>query len=137
MILLVGLYAPMQVPYTAESIGKVLPVQEWQLLQDQTGRLTSVVRDNKTGAAKQIDAYQFEQGDFSGLQLSLPPGAFVHMGETVVRMYSTRQSQEIQAIEAQLALYSAQLNAEKQGDKPPIVQEAENKLQLSKARPEP
>jgi hypothetical protein len=121
----------MQVPYRAESIGKVLPVQEWQLLQDQTGRLTSVIRDHKTGAAQQIDAYQFEQGDFSGLHIDLPPGAFVNVGDTIVRMYSTRQSQEIQTIEAQLALYAAQLNAEKSGDKAPIVQEAENKLHFS------
>lgn len=121
----------MQVAYRAESIGKVVPAQEWQLLQDQTGRLTSVVRDHKTGAAQQIDAYQFEQGDFSGLHFDLPPGAFVHAGDTIVRMYSTRQSQEIQTIEAELALYNAQLNAEKTGDKAPIVQEAENKLHFS------
>lgn len=122
----------MEISYRAESIGKVLPVQEWQLLQDQTGRLSSVVRDNKTGAARQIDAYQFEQGDFSGLHIDVPAGAFVHAGDTIVRMYSTRQSQEIQQIEAQLSLYNAQLQAETTGDKTPIVQEAENKLSFAK-----
>ncbi len=132
LILLAGLYVPMQLPYHAESIGKVVPVQEWKLMQDQTGRLTSVIRDHKTGAAQQIDAYQFEQGDFSGLRIELPAGAFVHAGDTIVRMYSTSQRQEIQAIEAQLALYSAQLNAEMVGDKPPIVQEAENKMNFAK-----
>jgi multidrug efflux pump subunit AcrA (membrane-fusion protein) len=121
----------MELPYTAESIGKVLPSQEWQLVQDQTGRLTSVIRDHKTGAAKQIDAYQFEQGDFSGMQIDLPAGAYVQAGDTIVRMYSTRQSQEIQELEAQLSLYAAQLTAETTGDKPPIVQEAENKLNFS------
>lgn len=101
------------------------------LVQDQTGRLTSVVRDHKTGAAQQIDAYQFEQGDFSGMHIDLPAGAFVQAGDTIVRMYSTRQSQEIQSIEAELNLYAAQLSAEKTGDKAPIVQEAENKLHFS------
>jgi len=131
LILLIGLYVPMQVPYFAVSIGKVLPVQEWQIMQDQAGRLTSVVRDNKTGAAQQIDSYQFEQGDFSGMRIDLPVGAYVHMGDTVVRMYSIRQSQEIQEIEAQLGLYKAQLSAETTGDKPPIIQEAENKLHFA------
>ena len=131
LILLVGLYVPIRVPYQATSIGKVVPVQEWQIFQDQAGRLTSVVRDNKTGAAKQIDSYQFEQGDFSGMRIDLPAGAFVSAGDTVVRMYSIRQSQEIQTIEAQITLYNAQLGAETTGDKPPIVQEAENKLHFA------
>lgn len=126
-----ALYVPIQIPYSAESIGRVLPAQEWRLVQDQTGRLTSVVRDHKLGAAQQIDAFQFEQGDFSGIKIDIPAGSFVAAGDTVVRMYSIRQREEIQAIEAQLALYSAQLQSDKTGDKPPIVQEAENKLHFA------
>jgi hypothetical protein len=122
----------MKVPYFAVSIGKAMPVQEWQIMQDQAGRLSSVIRDNKTGAAQQIDSYQFEQGDFSGMRIDLPVGAYVHKGDTIVRMYSIRQSQEIQEIEAQLGLYKAQLSADTTGDKPPIVQEAENKLHFAK-----
>ncbi len=123
---------PIKVPYFAVSIGKALPVQEWQIMQDQAGRLSSVIRDNKSGAAQQIDYYQFEQGDFSGMRIDLPVGAFVHAGDTIVRMYSIRQSQEIQEIEAQLGLFKAQLLADTTGDKPPIVQEAENRLHFAK-----
>ena len=130
-VLVAALYVPVKIPYAAESIGRVLPAQEWRLVQDQTGRLTSVVRDHKLGAAQQIDAFQFEQGDFSGIKIDVPAGAFVVAGDTVVRMYSIRQREEIQAIEGQLALYSAQLQSDKTGDKPPIVQEAENKLHFS------
>jgi len=126
-----ALYVPIKIPYAAESIGRVLPAQEWRLVQDQTGRLTSVVRDHKLGAAQQIDAFQFEQGDFSGIKIDLPAGSFVAMGDTVVRMYSIRQREEIQQIEAQLALYKAQLRSDITGDKPPIVQEAENKLHFA------
>ncbi len=121
----------MQVPYSAQSIGRVLPAQEWRLVQDQTGRLTSIVRDHKQGVAQQIDAFQFEQGDFSGIKIDIPPGAFIAMGDTVVRMYSIRQREAIQQIEAELYLYSAQLQSDKTGDKPPIVQEAENKLHFA------
>lgn len=130
-ILVAALWLPVQIPFTAESIGRVYPAREWQLLQDQTGRITSVVRDYRIGATQQIDAYQFEQGDFSGLQIVVPPNRFIHIGDTVVRMYSVRQNEEIQNIEAQLALYSAQLQADVTGEKPPIVQEAENRLHLA------
>lgn len=130
-ILLCLFYIPIRIPYHVESIGKVMPVLEWKLVQDQTGRLSSVVRDFKTGSVKQIDAYQFAQGDFSGLHIDSKEGALVQAGDTIVRMYSTMQAQEIQQIEAQLALYSAQLNAETTGDKPPVVQEAENKLHFA------
>lgn len=126
-----ALYVPVKVPYAAESIGQVLPVQEWRLVQDQTGRLSSIVRDHKQGIVQQIDAFQFEQGDFSGIRIDIPPGSFVTAGDTVVRMYSIRQREEIQQIEAQLSLYSAQLQSDKTGDKPPIVQEAENKLHFA------
>lgn len=122
-------YVPMQLPYAAESIGRVCPAQEWRLVQDQTGRLTSVIRDNKLGAAQQIDAFQFEQGDFSGIKIDVPAGAFVSAGDTVVRMYSIRQREEIQQIEAQLALYGP-AQSDKTGDKPPIVQEAETNFTL-------
>lgn len=130
-ILLASLWIPMEIPFVAESVGRVYPAREWQLLQDQTGRITSVVRDYRLGATSQIDAYQFEQGDISSIQFALPPGRFVHAGDTVVRMYSIRQKEEIQDIEAQLALYGAQLRADVTGDKPPVVQEAENRLHFA------
>lgn len=121
----------MQIPFVAESVGRTYPAQEWQLLQDQTGRITSVVRDYRVGATSHISAFQFEQGDISGVQFVLTPDRFVHLGDTVVRMYSIRQSEEIQDIEAQLALYGAQLQADVTGDKPPVVQEAETRLHFA------
>lgn len=130
-IFIAALWVPVQVPFTAESVGRVYPAREWQLLQDQTGRITSVVRDFRVGATQQIDAYQFEQGDISGLRFVFPPDRFIHVGDTVVRMYSIRQNEEIQNIEAQLALYGAQLQADVTGDKPPVVQEAENRLHFA------
>ncbi len=130
-LLVAALYVPMRVPFEAVSVGRVWPAQEWRLVQDQTGRITSVVRDHRTGTAQQIDAYQFEQGDISGLKFEVPALGFLNAGDTVVRMYSTRQRQEIQEIEAQLALYTAQLQAERTGDKPPVVQEAENRLHFA------
>lgn len=130
-ILLAALWIPVQIPFAAESVGRVYPAREWQLLQDQTGRISSVIRDYRFGATQQIDAFQFEQGDISGLQFVLPPGRFVQAGDTVVRMYSIRQNEEIQDIEAQLGLYGAQLRADITGDKPPVVQEAENRLHFA------
>lgn len=130
-ILVAALWIPVQIPFVAQSVGRVYPAQEWQLLQDQTGRITSVIRDHRVGATRQIDAFQFEQGDISGVQFSLPSERFVQVGDTVVRMYSVRQNEEIQNIEAQLNLYGAQLRADVTGDKPPVVQEAENRLHLA------
>jgi hypothetical protein len=130
-ILLASLWIPVEIPFLADSVGRVYPAQEWQLLQDQTGRITSVIRDYRVGATSRIDAFQFEQGDISGVQFDLPPDRFVHVGDTVVRMYSIRQNEEIQNIEAQLALYNAQLQADLTGDKPPVVQEAENRLHFA------
>jgi len=126
-----ALFVPMQVPYTAESIGRVMPAQEWTLVKDQAGRFASIVRDHKFGVARQIDAFQFDQGDFSGINIEVPAGAFISAGDTVLRMYSFRQREEIQQIEAQLALYAAQLQSDVTGDKPPIVEEALKRLHFA------
>jgi len=134
IILLAALYVPFQLPFEADSIGRVYPAQEWRLVQDQAGRISALIRDYRSGAALQMDAYQFAQGDISGMKFDIPApdsGGYISLGDTVVRMYSVRQNEEIQELEAQLALYEAQLLAEKTGDKPPIVQEAENKLHFA------
>lgn len=134
IILLAALYVPLKLPFEAESIGRIYPAQEWRLVQDQAGRISSVIRDYRSGAVLQMDAYQFAQGDISGMKFDIPvpdSGAYIRTGDTIVRMYSIRQNEEIQNLEAQLALYAAQLQAEKTGDKPPIVQEAENKLHFA------
>ena len=131
VILLAAYFAPINIPFAAESIGRVFPVREWKLVQDQTGRISAVLRDYRFGATSQIDAYQFEQGDFSGLSFDLPEGRFIQVGDTVVRMYSVRQNEEIQNLEAQISLYKAQFQADITGDKPPIVKEAENRLHFA------
>ncbi|MCW5924640.1 MAG: hypothetical protein KIS77_22485 [Saprospiraceae bacterium] len=130
-VLMAALWLPIEIPFTAESIGRVHPAREWVVLQDRTGRITSIVRDHRIGATHQIDAYQFDQGDIAGLRFDLPPQRFIAAGDTVVRMYSIRQSEEIQQIEAQLALYGAQLQSDTTGEKPPIVEEAERRLHFA------
>lgn len=131
MLLLAALYAPLEVPYDAMSIGKVMPAQEWKLLQDQTGHITSIIRDFRTGVAREMGGYQFQSGDITGLEITVPKsevGAFVSTGDTIVRMYSSMQQQELLELNAQIDLYTSQLAAEATGEKSPIVQEAENKL---------
>ena len=129
-ILLVAFWIPVQIPYVENSIGQVYPAREWKLLQSQAGRITSVIRDYRVGATSSIAAFQFEN-DISGVQFSIPPDRFVHRGDTVVRMYSIRQSEEIQEIEAQLALYKAQLRSDVTGSKESVVEGAENQLRFA------
>ena len=130
-VFIAALYVPLDIPYGAESIGRVFPVREWRLVMDQTGRISSIIRDHRLGSTRQIDAYQFDQGDFSGLQFDLPADRFIAAGDTVVRMYSIQQNEDIQSLEAQIALYEAQLQSDVTGEKPPIVQEAENRLHFA------
>jgi hypothetical protein len=131
LILLAALYVPVTVPFDATSIGKVLPAREWKLLQDQTGHISSVIRDYRTGMVEQMGGYQFESGDVSGMEISVvrtDSGGYVTVGDTVVRMYSAIQKQQLLELSTQIDLFDSQLKAEQVGEKNPIVQEAENKL---------
>lgn len=124
-------FLPIITTHSIASLGKVLPVKEWRLSQDRTGRITSLVHDYLTGLTTQMAAFQFKTGDVSRAETQVSARdstGFIKANESIFKMYSSAALDEIQELTGQIQTLQAQLVAEKTGEKTPIVQEAENKL---------
>ena len=128
------LFLPIKIPYTLESIGNVVPIEEWTLIQDINGSLNASHKNNKTGVVQNISSWQFERGDLYGMEVSIKPEAYDHVqrGDTIIRMYSSLIAQQILEIENQLKVKSAQMQVLVTGEKSPIIEEAESKLRFAK-----
>lgn len=134
VFLIVLVFVPVKIPYTLVSIGNVLPAQEWRLIQDAGGGLSSSLQDNQRGVVERISSWQFERGDLFDMQLAIDPNSsqMVHKGDTIIRIYSSISNQQILDIENLIKVKSAISKELSTGEKPPVVQEAEKRLLSAK-----
>lgn len=134
VILSAVLLLPFKIPYTLVSIGNVMPSQEWILIQDAGGGISSTLQDNESGVVKNIFSWQFERGDLYSLQLSIDPKSkqWVKEGDTLIRIFSSVINQQILDIENQIKIKSAITMDLSTGEKPPVVEEAESRLASAK-----
>ncbi len=127
------LYAPISVPWKVVSIGQVFPRKSWKIAQDATGNLLVNEQDWRTGETSVSSNYQFERGDL--VEARLRPGqdslAPVNRGDTVLAIRTTRIEDRLTTLRGQLAEAKSQLSSGSVGEKPPIVEEAENRLRFA------
>lgn len=130
LLVLAALYLPISIPYDLVSIGSVMPAEEWRLIQDAGGSLSSSHQDNRSGIVSDLSNWQFERGDLSGMEVTLSPAdsGRVGLGDTIVRMYSAVIQKQIIDLENSLNVKKSEQRVLVTGEKPPIVQEAESKL---------
>lgn len=134
LIIVVMLFLPIKIPYTLESIGNVVPVEEWTLVQDIGGSMNSTHKNNKSGIVDKVSSWQFERGDLYTMEVSIDQTKSdeVHKGDTIVRMYSTLIAKEILELENQLKVKTYLQEVLITGEKNPIIEEAESKLKFAK-----
>jgi hypothetical protein len=132
LVLLVAaaLFAPVSIPYELVSIGSVTPAEEWRLVQDAGGSLSSSLQNFKTGVVEQLNSWQFERGDLSGMEVT--NFGSLEEGDTIIRMYSAVIQQQIIDLNNQLNIKRSEQQVLVTGEKPPIVQEAEEKLHYAR-----
>ena len=134
LIILAALYVPVRVPYALLSVGSILPCEEWRLMQETGGGLSSMHQNNKTGIVQRLASWQFERGDLTGMEVTVRPDTFgqVICGDTVVRMYSSIIHQQILELDNRLKVLQSEQQVLLTGEKAPIVQEAESELVFAK-----
>lgn len=129
-LILLGLYIPVQIPWEFVSIGKIYPRQEWRILRDASGNITSSLQDYRTGTALGGTSYQFKSGDLVQAELSVHPDStgFVQAGDTILHIYTTLITDQLITLRGQLLVEKATLTSQLTGEKTPVVLEAENKV---------
>lgn len=133
LIIFVALYVPVSIPFSLSSIGKVYPHQEWRLMQDASGNITTTLTDNKSGVRQLQQAFQFERGDLVSMDLKYADTTnTILVGDTLLRINTIVFQDRIQQLTNQLIIEEALLKSSQTGDKDPIISEARNKLEFAR-----
>jgi hypothetical protein len=130
IIIFAALYIPVTIPFKLSSIGKVYPHQEWRLMQDASGNITTTLADNKTGVRQLLQAFQFERGDLVNMELSYNDSSEqIFAGDTLLKIKTIIFQDRIQQLTNQLLVEQALLKSALAGDKDPVISGARKQLE--------
>ncbi|MFN0107416.1 MAG: HlyD family secretion protein [Blastocatellia bacterium] len=128
-------FAPFNVPFTLETVASVLPARQWVLLKSPEGALSATLYDNRNGLVGNREAYQFERGDLVQMRSkeSWKSGGSIKAGEIVAAIGSNRLNEQLMQLKNQLAVEQASLNVVSTGQKPQVITQLEEEINLVKA----
>lgn len=131
LVMLTAIFlVPDQVACTVESAGKVLPVREWLLIQEEDGALKASLRDHLNGTIISYSVNRFERGDVMQFALhpSLRSKRFIVEGDTVGEIYSNEIVFRLTELGGELATAVASLRLYEAGAKPALLEEAKQSI---------
>ncbi len=128
-------FLPIEIQYTVESTGKIVPSQQWILSQGNDGQLLANSKNFATGLNNSYQFTSFERGKSISLNLdqSLVAGKVVAKGDTLGVIYSTSQHENLIQLNGELQVLKAELAAGLSGVKKTEVQESQERLALAKS----
>jgi HlyD family secretion protein len=127
--------APFDVPFTVDSAAKVLPLRHWALLKARDGALVATLYDHRTGLVSNQNDFQFDRGDQVQVRFKegWKSGDQVRTGEKVATISSNRLGEELIKLRNQLAVEEANLGVVASGQKPQVIGQSEEEVNLAKA----
>jgi hypothetical protein len=127
--------APFDVAFTIESAANVLPLRQWALLKARDGALVATLYDHRTGLVSNQNDFQFDRGDQVHVRFKegWKTGDRVRTGEKVATIISNRLGEELVKLKNQLAVEEANLGVVSSGQKPQVIGQSEEEINLAKA----
>lgn len=112
----------------------IQPVQEWELSRLPDGSLSSVIRNQLTGAIESYGITEFRRGDVVRFELlsEVYLKGYVNAGDTIGRLYSNDEKVRLTELRGQLDILQAELGYYLSGQKPESVKSAEREVELAK-----
>jgi hypothetical protein len=128
-------FAPFDVPFTVESVAKVLPTRQWALLKRADGSLSLTHYDHRTGLVSHQEGYQFDRGDQVQVRFNdgWKAGSSVRAGEKVATIASNRLVEQLLQLKSELAVEQANLGVVATGQKPQLIRQLEEEINLARA----
>lgn len=127
-------YAPFEFPYKVRTKAMIQPVQEWELSRLPDGSLSSVIRNQLTGAIVSYGITEFRRGDV--VRFELLPEVYlkgqVNEGDTIGKLYSNDEMVRLSELRGKVEVFDAELRYYMSGQKPESVQSAEREVELAK-----
>jgi hypothetical protein len=129
------IFAPVDVPFTIESVAKAMPLRQWILFKTPEGALSATYHDHKTGSVKQAESYQFDRGDVVEIKFNEAwvSSKTVAAGETMAAIYSNTLSEELIKLKNLLAIEEANKDVVATGQKQELIRQLIEQVNLSKA----
>ena len=126
---------PINLPYSIEVPGKVLPQKEWILSKSNNGMIVTQLVNNKTGLSEDYFVTQFERGDAVKLELNSNRNNFsVSKNDTIGIIHSNEIDRRLVQLRGKLAETKASLKINLTGNKKSIIKAAEQKLAYEKEK---
>ncbi|MEM8484403.1 MAG: hypothetical protein AAF564_02585 [Bacteroidota bacterium] len=128
------LASPIEVPCNVVAEGKIVPAKLWTLYKGTDGQLFANTINYKTGVSEGFSVAQFERGSEVRFSLSEQMAAdrTVAIGDTVGIISDSNIEERLVVLEGELAILQANYAVDQAGAKEPVVQEAEQRLALSR-----
>lgn len=134
VLVIASAFAPVDVPFTLDSVARIVPVRQWILLKGTDGSLTVTLHDHKLGQILEYDGYQFDRGDL--VQMNFGDGKsapmYIKEGDQAVFIRSNSLSQQIITLKAQLAVEEANLGVVATGQKQELIRQLEEERNLAR-----
>jgi hypothetical protein len=134
-LLIALVLVPIDVPFTLDSVARVTPVRQWALVKSSDGSIGATLYDHRTGLVSNQEGYQFERGDLVEVRFKegWKPGGSIRAGETVATILSNQLGEQLVQLKNQLAVEQANLGVVASGQKPQVIQQQEEEINLAKA----
>lgn len=135
LTLLALFFLPVKVPYTIDSVAKMLPAHRWVLLRGNDGEIITNTENLFSGINNSYQLISFERGESIILNLNpkLNDGEIVTKGDTLGAIYSSSQQENLIQLNGELQVLIASLKASMSGDKNTEVREAQQRLAMAQS----
>ncbi|PIW69669.1 MAG: hypothetical protein COW08_05915 [Ignavibacteriales bacterium CG12_big_fil_rev_8_21_14_0_65_30_8] len=129
LAIIIFLILPINLPYSIQVPGKVLPQKEWVLSKSDNGMIFTQLINNKTGVNEDFFVTQFERGDAVKFELFKDENNFsVSKNDTIGIIHSNEIDVRLVQLQGKLTETKASLKSNLTGNKSSIIKAAKEKL---------
>ena len=134
ILLLATFFLPVQIPYTVNSVAKILPARQWILSRGNNGE---ILVSSENFISNKNNTYQItsvERGESMILNLDpmLKNGEVVAEGDTLGTILLSNQQENLVQLNGELQVLKASLEVAASGEKRTEIQESEQRLAVAK-----
>ena len=129
---------PFKIPFTINTVGKLLPAEEWIITHTTDGRFQTKLVNHKNGLFKNIFEVQFERGDAGNFEImpDIFNGSEIKKGQTVAKINSNITEQNLIELKGELEETKASLKLFAAGEKDEIINEIKSKVAYAEKQAE-
>ena len=134
VLVVASAFAPIDVPFTLDSVARIVPIRQWILAKGTDGSLTVTLHDNGTGQILEAEGYQFDRGDLVRMNFSHGDSiaTYLREGDPAVSISSNTLGEQLITLKTQLSVEEANLGVVATGQKQELIRQLEEERNLAK-----